>query len=160
MSLILNPQKGWIKSKVDGTNRQVTKYYVDGFIPKMHQVLKRTNQATHGYLRKNISLLPTGRWMNQATYECLGKKANFFYLWEDRWTKPLASAWVKNLKSYLRVEGRTKPLTSALVKILSLFTYGWKDEPSHLRVPWKILSLPTYGWTDEPSHSQVPWSKL
>ena len=66
------------------TNRQVTKYYVDGFIPKMHQVLKRTNQATHGYLRKNISLLPTGGWTNQAIYECLGKKANSFYLGENR----------------------------------------------------------------------------
>ena len=65
---------------------------------------------------------------NQATNKCLGTKFKSFYL---------------------RVEGRTKSLTSALVEILSP-TYGWKDEPSHLRVPWSKIKalLPTGGRTN------------
>ena len=68
--------------------------------------------------------------MNQVTYECLGE--NF---------KPY----------YLRVEGRTKPPTSVLVQNLSPSTYEWKDEPSHLQVPWskfKVLLL-TGGRTNQ-----------
>ena len=68
--------------------------------------------------------------MNQVTYGCL-----------DR-----------SLKSYyLRVERLTKPLASALVQNLSPSIYGWKDEPSHLQVPWlkfKVL-LPTDGRTNQ-----------
>ena len=40
---------------------------------------------------------------------------------------------------------------SALVQNLSPSTYGWKDEPSHLRVPWskfKVL-LPTARRTNQ-----------
>ena len=76
------------------------------------------------------------------------------------------------------VEGQTKSLSSALVEILVLLPmggrtnqatskclgqnlshsiYGWKDEPSHSRVPWQNLSLPALGWKDEPSHLQMPW---
>ena len=62
--------------------------------------------------------------LSQVTYRCPGRK----------------------LKScYLRVEGLTKLPASALVQNLSPSTYGWKDEPSHLWVPWskfKVL-LPT-----------------
>ena len=72
------------------------------------------NQAPHGCLG-NISLLPIGGRMNQATYECLSQNSKF---------------------SYLLVDGRTKSLTNALVKILSLPTYGWMDEPSYPQVPW------------------------
>ena len=33
---------------------------------------------------------------------------------------------------------------------LSPSTYGWKDEPSHLRVPWlKFKILPTSGRTNQ-----------
>ena len=61
---------------------------------------------------------------------------------------------------------------------LSPSTSRWKDEPSHLRVPWlklkvllptggrmkqvtheclgRNLSPPTNGWKVEPSHSRVP----
>ena len=99
--------------------------------------------------------------MNQATHKCLGTKFKSFYL---------------------RVEGRTESLTSDSVQNLSLSTYGWKNEPSHLWVPWlkfKFLLL-TGGrtnqasskclgtkfksfylrWKDEPSHSRVSWSKF
>ena len=61
---------------------------------------------------------------------------------------------------------------------LSPSTYGWKDKPSHSRVPWskfksfylwvegqtksltsalvKILSPTTYRWEDQPSRPRVP----
>ena len=49
------------------------------------------------------------------------------------------------------MEGQIKPPASALVQNLSPSTYGWKDEPSHLRVPWlkfKVL-LPMGGRTNQ-----------
>ena len=77
--------------------------------------------------------------------------------------------------------GLTKPLASALLQNLSHSTYGWKDKPSHLRVPWskiKVL-LPTGGRTNQATSkclstkfksfylrvegrtkSQVSWSKF
>ena len=69
-----------------------------------------------------------------------------------------------------------------LLRNLSPSKYGWREEPSHLQVPWskfiksylcvegltkpladamvQNLSPFTYGWKDEPSHSQVSWSKF
>ena len=93
------------------------------------------NQVTHESLGQNLRpstygdepsqtwvtwskfkvLLPTGGRMNQATSKCLGTKFKSFYL---------------------QVEGLTKPPVSALVQNLSPSTYGWKEEPSHSRVPW------------------------
>ena len=67
----------------------------------------------------------------------------------------------RSLKAYLHVERLTKPPASALIQNLSPSIYGWKDEPSHSRVPWsksKVL-LPT-GGKDEPSHSRVSWSRV
>ena len=86
---------------VDGRTKSFTSTLVKNLSPTYGGTM---NQATHGRLVKNISLLPTGGWTNQATYECLGKKTSSFYLWEDRRTKPLASALVKKFKSYLLVE--------------------------------------------------------
>ena len=73
--------------------------------------------------------------MNQVTHQYLGE----------------------NFKSYyLLVEGLTKPPASALVQNLSPSTYGWKDEPSHSRVPWskfKSFYLRVEGRTK--SHTSV-----
>ena len=107
---------------------------------------RRTNQVTHKWLGTKFKffylrvegrtksptvfwskfkvLLPTSERTSQATNNCLDTKFKSFYLW---------------------VEGRTKSLTSTSVQNLSPSTYGWKDEPSHLQVPWlkfKVL-LPT-----------------
>ena len=50
--------------------------------------------------------------------------------------------------------------TKCLGQNLSQSTYGWKDEPSHSRVPWQNLGLPAFGRKDEPSHLQMPWYKI
>ena len=63
---------------------------------------------------------------NQVTYGCLGRKLKSYYL---------------------REEGLTKPPVSALVQNLSHSTYGWKDEPSHSRVPWSKLKS-SYFWVE------------
>ena len=63
--------------------------------------------------------------MNQVTYGCLGRSLKSYYLW---------------------LEGLTKPPASALVQNLSPSAYGWKDELSHLQVPWsKCKVLPPTG---------------
>ena len=79
-------------------------------------------------------------------------------------------------------EKTNQVIHECLDRNLSPSTYGWKDEPSHSRVPWskfksfylrvegqtkppasalvQNLSPSTYGWKDEPSHSRVSWSKF
>ena len=128
--------------------------------PLTSALVKNLSSSTYGWkdglshLRVPWSkikvLLPMGGRTNQATSNCLGTKFKSFYLRVKGRTKSQVS-WSKLKFFYQRVEGRTKSLTSALVQNLSLSTYGWKDELSHLWVPWskiKVL-LPTGGRTNQ-----------
>ena len=112
----------------------------------------RTNQVTHKCLGRNLSPSNYG-WKDEPSHSRVPwSKFKSSYLRVGGRTKSLTNALIQNLKSYyLRMEGRTKPPASALVQNLGPSTYGWKDEPSHLQVPWskfKVL-LPTSERTNQ-----------
>ena len=157
-------QVPWSKFKtsylrVGGRTKPLTSALVQNLSPSTYGWKDKLSHSRVLWLKIKV-LLPTGGRTNQATSKCLGTKFKFFYL---------------------RVEGRTKSLTGALVQNLSPSTYGWKDELSHLRVPWskiKVL-LPTSGRTNQATSkclstkfksfylrvegrtkSQVSWSKF
>ena len=142
---------------VEGRTKSLTSALVKILSPTTHGWKHQPSRPRVPWY-KILVLLPTSGRTNQVTHECLGENFKSYYLRVEGLTKPPTSALVQNLvllptggrtkqvthecfgrslKSYyLQVEGLTKPPVSALLQNLSPSIFGWKDEPSHSRVPW------------------------
>ena len=136
---------------MEGRTKSVTLVPWPKFKSSFLCVERRTKPPTCA-LVQNLSPSTYG-WKDEPSHSRVPwSKFKSSYLRVGGRTKSLTNALIQNLKSYyLRMEGRTKPPASALVQILSPSTYKWKDEPSHLRVPWSKIEvlLPTGGMTNQ-----------
>ena len=98
--------------------------------------------------------------MNQATSKCLGTKYKPFNPRLERRTKSLTSVLVEIYVPLPTGGKKNQDTHECLGRNLSPSTYGWKDESSHLRVPWSNFKvLPTGGSTNQAT-SKCLGSKL
>ena len=93
------------------------------------------------------------KWMDQKE-----KKGRMKHVHEKKWTDPKKKKKKKKkqMHAWTKVDGSMRSHACPLKK------EKWTDDAC----PWKKsgrtqnLSPCTYGWKDEPSHSRVPWSKF